>query len=168
MAHVSAPPKPRTDPMAHLDAEEAAFRRKLPQLLKRYRGQYVALRHGRVVGHGLDDGALACQMSDKLGKKPFYIAKVQFQPHTYSGLPDWVGEDFRVRAAEFERKLPQLLKRYAGQYVALYQGRVVGHDPDCEALGRRMFDQLGDVPFFIGKVQLEPDVYEISSPEVEW
>jgi len=83
MAHVSAPTKPRTDPTAHLAAEEAAFRRKLPQLLKRYRGQYVALRHGRVIGHGPDDGALAGQMYRKLGKVPFFIAKVQREPIVY-------------------------------------------------------------------------------------
>ena len=171
MAHVSAPAKQRIHPTAHLVAEEAAFRRKLPKLLKRYRGQYVALRHGRVIGHGPDDGKLACQVYDRLGKVPFFIAKVQREPVVYEfASPEAISDDdgLMARQAEFRRKLPQLLKRYAGQYVALYRGRVVGHDPDCEVLGRRMFEKLGDVPFFIGKVQLEPDVYELPSPEVVW
>jgi hypothetical protein len=170
MAHVSVPTKPRTDPTAHLAAEEAAFRRKLPQLLKQYRGQYVALRHGRVIGHGPDDEALAGRVQDKLGKKPFYIARVG--QDSGDGLPlpdaDWVDDDLRARYAEFRRRLPEFIRRYPGQYVALYQGRVVGHHPDLEALGRRLIEKLGNVPFFIGQAKWEPDVVEISSPEIVW
>lgn len=66
----------------------------------------------------------------------------------------------------FRRKLPQLMRRYAGQFVALYCGRVVGHDADDEDLARRMFEKLGDVPFYIGKVDTEPTVYEVPSPEM--
>jgi Family of unknown function (DUF5678) len=67
---------------------------------------------------------------------------------------------------EFRRKHVQLLRRYAGQFVALYQGRVVGHGTDDEELARRMFERLGDAPFYIAKVEKEPSVYELPSPEV--
>ena len=49
--------------------------------------------------------------------------------------------------------------------VALYQGRVVGHGVDDEALAQRMFESLGDVPFYIAKVEPEPTVYDLPSPE---
>ena len=49
--------------------------------------------------------------------------------------------------------------------MALYQGRVVRHGPDDEELAQEMFEQFGDVPFYIAKVEKEPTVYELPSPE---
>jgi hypothetical protein len=66
----------------------------------------------------------------------------------------------------FRRKLTQLLPRYEGQFVALYQGRVAGHGTDDEELALRMFRKLGNAPFYIAKVEKEPTVYELPSPEV--
>ena len=66
----------------------------------------------------------------------------------------------------FWRKQTQLLRRYEGQFVALYQGHVVGHGADDEELALRMFEKLGDAPFYIAKVSKEPTVYELPSPEV--
>lgn len=65
----------------------------------------------------------------------------------------------------FRQKRAQLLRRYLGLYVALYQGRVVGHGADDEELARHMFEKLGDAPFYIVKVEQEPSVYELPSPE---
>jgi len=36
---------------------------------------------------------------------------------------------------------------------------------DDEELARRMFEKWGDVPFYIAKVEREPTVYELPSPE---
>lgn len=73
------------------------------------------------------------------------------------------------RLAAEERALRQkrarLLRRYAGQYVALYRGQVVGHGADDEELARQMFEKLGDVPFYIAKIEKGPSVYELPSPE---
>ena len=66
----------------------------------------------------------------------------------------------------FHQKRERLLRRYEGQFVALYQGRVVGHDQDGEELARQMFEKFGDMPFYIAKVEKEPTVYELPSPEV--
>jgi ABC-type enterochelin transport system ATPase subunit len=52
-------------------------------LLKRYEGQFVALKKGRVVGHGTDDEELALRMFEKFGDAPFYIAKVSKEPIVY-------------------------------------------------------------------------------------
>jgi hypothetical protein len=71
-----------------------------------------------------------------------------------------------VEERAFYRKRVRLLERYQGQFVALYQGRVVGHGPNDEELARQMFEKFGDVPFFIQRVEKEPTVYEVPSPEV--
>lgn len=75
-------------------------------------------------------------------------------------------EAFAAEEAAFRRKRAQLLGRYEGQFVALYQGRVAGHAADDEELAQKMFEKLGDVPFYIVKVEKEPTVYELPSPEV--
>lgn len=66
----------------------------------------------------------------------------------------------------FRQKRGHLLRRYEGQFVALYQGRVVGHGPDDEELARGMFEKFGDAPFYIVRVEKEPTVYELPSPEI--
>lgn len=67
----------------------------------------------------------------------------------------------------FLRQRHQLLRRYPGEFVALYGGRVVGRDKDDETLAARMFAELGEVPFFIAHVERTPTVYDLPSPEVE-
>ena len=66
----------------------------------------------------------------------------------------------------FLRKLPNLLRRYEGQFVAIYQGQVVGHHEDDEELARQMYEKLGDALFYIAKVEKYPTIWEIPSPEV--
>jgi hypothetical protein len=76
------------------------------------------------------------------------------------------GEPFLAEAQAFRRKLPQLLGRYEGEFVALYRGRVVGHGASDEDLAMRMYDRLGDVPFYIARVERQPTIYDLPSPEV--
>ncbi len=66
----------------------------------------------------------------------------------------------------FVRKLPGLLRRYEGRFVAIYRGRVVGHDDNDEELGRRMYKRYGEVPFYIAKVERTATFHELPSPEV--
>ena len=75
-------------------------------------------------------------------------------------------ESFAAEEQAFHQKRERLLHRYEGQFVALYQGRVVGHNQDDEELARQMFEKFGDMPFYIAKVEKEPTVYELPSPEV--
>jgi hypothetical protein len=67
----------------------------------------------------------------------------------------------------FRQQRVQLLERYEGEYVALRGGRVIAHGPDDEELARRLFGDLGDQPFYIAKVEREPTVHELPSPELE-
>ena len=55
---------------------------------------------------------------------------------------------------------------YEGQFIALYQGRVVGNSNNDEELAGRMFKRLGDVPFYIAKVERETTVYDLPTPEI--
>ncbi len=74
------------------------------------------------------------------------------------------GRAERPLAAEeqaFRRQRADLLRRYEGQYVALFQGRVVGHGPDDEELAGRLFADLGDQPFYIAKVERAATVFEL-------
>ena len=56
MARASTIPEPSEEPWA---TEERAFRHQRGRLLRRYAGQFVALYQEHVVGHGVDDEALA-------------------------------------------------------------------------------------------------------------
>lgn len=42
---------------------------------------------------------------------------------------------------------------------------MVDHAPDDEELAARLFRELGDVPFFIARVERAPSVYDLPSPE---
>jgi hypothetical protein len=79
--------------------------------------------------------------------------------------PERSGEPWAVEAQAFQRKQAHLLQRYEGQFVALYRGRVVGHGPDDEELAQRMYERLGDAPFYIARVERQPTVYDLPSPE---
>lgn len=74
-------------------------------------------------------------------------------------------DPFAAEERTFRQKHRQLLQRYEGQFVAFYRGRVVAHGLDDEELAREMFEQFGDVPFYIAKVENEATVYELPSPE---
>jgi len=77
-----------------------------------------------------------------------------------------VGDIFKAEEQAFHRQKTELMRQYKDQFVAIYQGRVVGHANDDEELATRMFDKFGDVPFYIAKVETELTIYEIPSPEV--
>ena len=74
-------------------------------------------------------------------------------------------ETLEAEEQAFRRKRTYLLQHYEGQFVVLYKGRVVGHGTDDEELARQMFEKLGDVPFYIAKVEKESTVYDLPSPE---
>ena len=65
-------------------------------------------------------------------------------------------EAFEQEVAAFEALKPELLKQYSGQYVAIYQGRVVGNGNTRLALVKEVYNQFGEVPCYVEKVTLEP------------
>ena len=77
-------------------------------------------------------------------------------------VPDPLAAEERAFVSQRSR----LKRRYRGQFVALCRGRVVGHDKDDELLAARMFEKLGDAPFFIAHVEYHPVTYDVPSPEL--
>lgn len=179
-----------------LEAEYRAFRKMLPRLLKKYKDEYVAIYQGKLLGHHPDDSELARRAYEKVGHVPFLLTRVsKHRPiavfdspeefssvsiytksegnkmrknlvtkarHIKGPLEDPSEAEFRA----FRKMLPKLLKRYEGEHVAIYKGKVVGHHADFSELGRRTFAKLGDVPFIMPKVSRNwPETMELSSPE---
>jgi hypothetical protein len=73
---------------------------------------------------------------------------------------------FQERAA-FRKQLPELLKTCPGQYVAVYQGRVIDQDKDEFALARRMDIGYRHEFVLIEKVSIEEDEIRMESPGPE-
>jgi hypothetical protein len=63
---------------------------------------------------------------------------------------------FEQEMAAFKALLPELLTQYPNQYVAIYQGQVVGHGDNRLALVKEIYNQFGEVPCYVGKVTQEP------------
>jgi hypothetical protein len=68
---------------AAIEREHAAFERMLPELLKQYPGQAVAIHNGQVVGVGDDEMDLWAQVRQKLGPVPVYVQVVEYPPRIY-------------------------------------------------------------------------------------
>jgi hypothetical protein len=52
------------------------FEANRPRLLRRYRGQYVAIDRGRVIDHDRDFDALARRVFARVGSRPVFMPKV--------------------------------------------------------------------------------------------
>ena len=81
-------------------------------------------------------------------------------------LPQPVEDGLAAERRAFERQRRQLMRRYAGQFVALSGGRVMDHDKEDETLAARMFRKLRDAPFYIARLEDTPTVCEVPSPEL--
>lgn len=66
--------------MAEWLDDKRDFERLLPRLLTRYRGRYVAVSRGRMVGSDLDLDRLFERVWEKLGGRTFFIGRVGAPP----------------------------------------------------------------------------------------
>lgn len=67
--------------------------------------------------------------------------------------------------AAFKRLHPMLRENYLGQYVAVYQGEMIDHDPDQVALFLRTKKRYPDEFIWIAPVREEPEeIYVLRSP----
>jgi len=71
---VAGPPQDRAD---DLDHDMAWYRKHQAELLRRYRGEYVAIVDGAVVDHGSDFSALAGRVFARFGSRSVYMPRVQ-------------------------------------------------------------------------------------------
>lgn len=108
--------------------------------------------------------AQVCKAATQIGERPealveravrqFLRAEAQRQIHREAVV-------FRAQHAE-------LLAQYPGQYVAIYQGGVIGHDSDQLALLARVEEQYPDAPVLIAPVLATPEeTYTMRSPHWE-
>ena len=63
---------------------------------------------------------------------------------------------FKQEIAAFEKMKPELLQRYPGQYVAIYQGQVVATGNNRLSLVKEVYDQFGEAPCYVEKVSPKP------------
>ena len=68
--------------------------------------------------------------------------------------------------AAFQRMLPELLKQYEGQVVAIYNGQVVDIGDDEVEVWKRARQRLGQVPVYVDTVEYPPRVYDMPYREV--
>ncbi|HRQ41375.1 MAG TPA: DUF5678 domain-containing protein [Chloroflexota bacterium] len=61
-------------------------------------------------------------------------------------------DSFNREVAAFAHLKPMLLNQYGGEFVAIYQGQVIGHGEDEVALFRQVLAQYGPVSCYIEKV----------------
>jgi hypothetical protein len=62
---------------------------------------------------------------------------------------------------------PELIEQYNGQYVAIWQGQLVGHDPDELALLRRIEADYGDEVVLLKQVRPLPEpILQMHSPRL--
>lgn len=81
-------------------------------------------------------------------------------------LSEWLEDDeaadmawftaVKAEAEAFARLKPDLMPEYAGQYVAVYGGEVVGSGEDAFALLRQIHQQYGPIPCCIDYVEELP------------
>ncbi len=77
-------------------------------------------------------------------------------------------EKMDVELAEFHKQKEALLAQYRGEYIAMYQGKVIDHDQSLWAMHRRVFETLGRVVVLMKKVSEEPErVITMRSPRFE-
>jgi hypothetical protein len=66
-------------------------------------------------------------------------------------------EQIKAEAAAFRAKYDKLRRQFIGQYVAIYRGEVVDHDPDFQALHSRIRQRYGRQPVLLRRVEREPE-----------
>lgn len=79
---------------------------------------------------------------------------IQAPPDLSSPLPEEDKWERERRA--FHQLMPELLKAYRGQYVAIHLGQIVDSGDDAVALGLRVYAKYGYVPIFVGLVTDKP------------
>jgi hypothetical protein len=66
-------------------------------------------------------------------------------------------EKIKAEALAFQTMHPELVKDYLGQYVAMHKGKVVDHDPDFQALHRRVRQRFGRQAILLRRVEATPE-----------
>jgi hypothetical protein len=88
--------------------------------------------------------------------------QLRVEPPARPAGADWPTDPkFDREWVAFHDMLPDLLKTYAGQYVAIHDGRVVGHGDDGVAVALDARRRFGDVTILVHQVLEKPRVVRI-------
>jgi hypothetical protein len=82
--------------------------------------------------------------------------EVKLDPRPPSPRSPATESPLRGEIEAFDRLLPELLKTHAGQYVAVYQGRVIAAGPDQLEVVKRSHAKFGRVPILVRLVTDQP------------
>lgn len=72
-------------------------------------------------------------------------------------LTDYRRQKIQAETHAFEQQKETLLDLYHGQYVAMYNGQVIDHDPDLRTLHLRVFARLGHAIVLLKQVTDDPE-----------
>lgn len=74
--------------------------------------------------------------------------------------------EFERDVSTFYEHLPEMLKDYPGEFVAIYRGEIIGHQKDWESLAKSVQDLYPNQFVFLKKVISEsPDVIFMDTAE---
>lgn len=95
-------------------------------------------------------------------RKKALVRKTSPENLVVEWLTEWLNDDeeaqtewltaLKAEAEAFARLKPGLMPEYAGQYVAIYRGEVIGSGEDEFALLRDIHQQYGPIPCCIDRV----------------
>ncbi|GAB4152928.1 MAG: hypothetical protein Fur0021_18150 [Candidatus Promineifilaceae bacterium] len=77
---------------------------------------------------------------------------------------DELEDGFEAEAAAFDLLRDSLLEQFGGQYVAVYQGKVVASGRDPFALLRQVHQEFGPVPCYIDLVKPDNSIRKVRIP----
>lgn len=164
--------------------DDRAYERKLPELMDKYEGKYVAMHEGEVVGVGDSVKEAACQGVERLDRPDSLFVVRAGEP-----LPE--AEELRIQAEtprraavardhwprEKERQAylrmeQQLVRDHQGEFVALHHGEAVGFGETpaeavkagCDSLGRRVRLFVHRVGAPVLKTREAPPSFTIDAP----
>ena len=76
-------------------------------------------------------------------------------------------DDLSSEIRWFEQQRERIARDLAGEYVAIIEHEVVDHDPDFEALAKRVFSKHGLRNVFMPHVDAQTKPLRVRSPRVE-
>lgn len=77
-------------------------------------------------------------------------------------------EAMKKEIAAYEKMHTDLAQKYLGEYVAIYQGKLVDHDPDPVALHQKLTAKYPNKVILSRRVQSDPKpVLQMRSPRLE-
>src|SRR5262245_39468473 len=74
------------------------------------------------------------------------------------------GDELEADMRWYDKHRARLLKRHAGEYIAVVDQAIVDHDPDFAALAARIFSRLGNRSVYMPRVQADEPQARIRSP----